>query len=332
MADPNTVNVSLFIPTRGSDVGVWDSPLNSDFNSIDGFIGGVQTISLISGSSITLTAPSGSITPSGGPTQAQNAVLRLTGTLTADTQIVLPLPGYMIIDNSTVGNFTIVLRGAQSTGSSGQIIATQGGSVQHIYNDGLNVKFVNLQPVGTYLDYAGSAVPRWITNCSVPPFLNCDGSTFSGTTFPQLAAILGGTTLPDLRGVSRATLNQGTGRITSAGSGIDGNTIFSIGGSQAQTLSLSQLPTNIASNGINTITVSAQTGGNNIPVTTGNVFITGSSGSINIAPASSNGTWTSVSSLAGTQNIGVSSSNTGGGAHPIMGPTTISGITLIRAA
>lgn len=37
-------------------------------------------------------------------------------------------------------------------------------------------------------------------------FLECDGSTFTSSTYPALTRILGGTTLPDIRGRVRADL------------------------------------------------------------------------------------------------------------------------------
>ncbi len=35
-------------------------------------------------------------------------------------------------------------------------------------------------------------------------WLLCDGSSFSGTTYPDLNTFLGGTTLPDMRGYVRS--------------------------------------------------------------------------------------------------------------------------------
>jgi Phage Tail Collar Domain len=46
-------------------------------------------------------------------------------------------------------------------------------------------------PVGAVIDFYGSAAPE--------KFLECIGGTFDGETWPELAAHLGGTTLPDLR-------------------------------------------------------------------------------------------------------------------------------------
>jgi len=110
-----------------------------------------------------------------------------------------------------------------------------------VFNDGNNFKFLGLGRVGTYWDYAGSSVPAWVSGCTTPPYLNCDGTTFSSATYPQLTVILGGTTLPDSKGRARFTLNQGSGRITSSG-GIDGNTAYASGGVQTNTLSATNLP------------------------------------------------------------------------------------------
>lgn len=58
----------------------------------------------------------------------------------------------------------------------------------------VNHNFLVVAPPGMIVVMAGSAVS--------PPdgWLFCDGAAFSGTTYPGLAAVLGATTVPDLRG------------------------------------------------------------------------------------------------------------------------------------
>jgi hypothetical protein len=318
--DPTTSNIALAVPRHGSNVDMWDVPLNGNSTALDGLIGGVQTIP-VSNSNITLTGPSTSITPTGGPTQAQNASLKFTGALTGNVKITLPLPGSIIVHNLTTGNFVVTFAAA----ASGQVIAVQQGSARRIYNDGTNVFFVDLPDVGSLLDLVTAAVPSWITACTVPPYLNCVGGTFNATTYPYLNAYLGGNTLPDLRGVSRATLNQGTGRITTAGSGIDGNTLLSVGGGQTQTLTAAQIPSIQSLNAAFGVTVS---GSAPIPTINASANIGGSGGGTVI----NNSSTITSSGVVGAGSVVSTSDNTGGGAHPIMQPTTISGITLIRAA
>lgn len=325
MVNPTTTNVLLQVPLHGAEVDTWDVPVNSDFTSLDGFLGGVQTINAAGLSPITLTAPAGAVTPAGGPSQSQNAALKFTGALTGNVPVTLPLPGQMVVHNLTTGPFVLSFRAI----GSGEVIAIDQGAVQRIYNDGTNVYFVDLPQVGTYLDSCEATVPAWIAACTKPPYLNCDGSAFSGATFPYLAQKLGGTTLPDLRGVGRYTLNQGTGRITTAGSGIDGDTRFSRGGAQNVSLSLAQLPTAITVAG--NITV-ATNPGEVFPATSGANW--GGPQNAASTPAAFQATIVNApvlnrNTLSGPNTL--TSNNTFGASHTNMPPGTISGITLIRA-
>jgi microcystin-dependent protein len=316
MTEPVTLNVGLIIPNTGDLTGVWGvNALNPDFAALDGFIGGVQPIS-VSNANIVLTAPAGSITPSGGPTQAQNKALKIIGVLTGNVQITLPLPGDMIIHNLTTGAFVVTFAAA----SAGQVIGIERGSIQRIYNDGTNVYFVGLPSVGTYWDICDATIPAWITACTVPPYLNCNGSTFNATTYPYLNAKLGGNTLPDFRGVSPAYLNQGTGRLVST---INGNIVGAIGGVELITLAASQIPllsVNVTVGGSISGTAAANEIANNPGTST--LSYTPAGGTFSPLPVS--GTFTGSGTGA--------TSNTGGAPHSNLQPTTIGGIRLIRAA
>jgi hypothetical protein len=124
MTEPTTVNVGLIVPNTGDLVGVWGSnAINPDLLALDGFLGGFQIVSA-SNAPITLTSPSGfTPTPSGGPTQAQNLVLSCMGTLTADVQVTLPIPGSYIVENLTTGNFVLSFAAA----GSGRVVAVDQG-------------------------------------------------------------------------------------------------------------------------------------------------------------------------------------------------------------
>ncbi|SHN84103.1 hypothetical protein SAMN05444170_5780 [Bradyrhizobium erythrophlei] len=162
MTVPQTVNGGLFIPGNGDLPGLWGSnAINPDMVAIEG----VTTISA-SNAPIVLTSPSGfTSTPSAGPTQAQNAVLKFTGALTGSVQVTLPIPGYYIIDNQTTGAFVLGFRAI----GSGQIIAVDQQDVQHVYNDGTNVRFVNLGRIGETAMWAGlAAIPAWVSACTIP--------------------------------------------------------------------------------------------------------------------------------------------------------------------
>lgn len=314
MVDPTTTNRGYAVPTRGSDVGTWDTPLNGNWNLLDTNIGGITTVSL---SNIAVTLNAG---------QAACGTIVLTGTLTGSVSVTFPsVQGWWSIDNQlAMGSFVCFL----TTGAGAQICAPPGEVFDIQANGSSGMKFRNLGRVGTYIDYATASVPLWISACTVPPYLNCIGGSFSGSTYPGLVQVLGTTTLPDLRGRSRAYLNQGTGRINS-GSGVDGNSIYSAGGLDQVVLVTAQIPahahvgTTGSENADHTHNIALNlTGG-------AGSFASGGSG-----PAAINGlaTFTTAGVNSNHQHNFTTGFTGGDAAHTNMPPVQISGITMIRAA
>lgn len=89
----------------------------------------------------------------------------------------------------------------------------------------VNGNFLVVAPPGMMTIWAGAG--------TTPPngWLFCDGASFSGTTYPNLQAALGGTVLPDLRGrvvvgLDSASLRIGTGNANTVGEtgGVELNT------------------------------------------------------------------------------------------------------------
>lgn len=331
MADPNTSNIALLVPTRGSDVGTWDVPLNGNATAIDGYFGGVQIISATN-APITLTAPAGAIAPSGGPTQAQNAVLSFTGALTSNVQVTLPLPGYYIVENLTTGAFVLTFAAA----AAGQVIAVDQGECQHIYNNGTNVRFVNLGRLAVTEIWAGlSALPAWVNACTVPPYLLCDGTVYNISAYPYLGARLGksfggdGSStfgVPDLRG-RIPLIYDGTGtRITTAGSGLNGQTMGAVLDQQTVTLTAAQIP-EITSN----VQVSVSGGVSvNTNIGVGGGTVAGINTSFLNGVGSQN--WPGSGSFSGSGSGAAQSNNTANQAHPNVQPSQVTGIAVIRAA
>lgn len=210
---PTTSNIKLSVPSHGSNVDTWDAdPINNNSGIIDAIFGSVTSTAL-SNTPVTLSA-----------TALQVSVLRFSGALSGNVAVsVAALKKAWIVENLCTGLFVVTL-----TGGSGNVIALPPGSSQ-VYWDGANMSFINLGRIGAFWDYPATSVPAWVTACTVPPALACIGGTFSAVTYPLLNAILGGTTLPDLRGRARFALNGGTNRLTTGG-GIDGDTLFASGG------------------------------------------------------------------------------------------------------
>lgn len=185
--------------------------------------------------------------------------------------------------------------------------------------------------------FIGELIPFTL---STPPALTVlpFGQTLSRTTYAALwvvaqAEITAGSTLynngdgsttfgiPDLRGRILIPNDKMGGsaasRVTTAGSGINGAVNGSTGGTETQTLTLSQVPTGITVNGTLPVTVGS---GLNVPATGGNVSPGTGNGGSGSGPQSSVGSWgNGTFTAAGT----LTSNNTSGAAHPNMPPGII---------
>lgn len=297
-----TPNLQLATPANGSFVGTWDQPMNANTTTVDAVAGSITTKSLTN-APVTLSV-----------TEAQVAILRFTGALTGNCVITLPaIIKSWICENLTTGAFWVKI-----SGGSGQVVALRPGASQ-VYWDGTNVKFINLGGIGDYWDSSEGDTPLWVSVCTVPPALKCDGSTFNASTYPILNAHLGGNTLPDFKGRGAFYMDGGTNRITTAGSGVDGTTRFAAGGAQNVTLNTTMIPSH--SHGITDPGHSHSTSPQAINVGAVPGFgVTGGSGST-VPPAVIQPAFT-----------GISVDATGGGAfHNNMPPAVMSGVRMIWA-
>lgn len=93
---PTTANKGYSVPTTSSEVGTWGDDINTNsFGVIDSNVGGLYSLSL-SASNPTLTS-----------TQAQNCIIRCTGTLLADITVTSACIGFYFVENLTTGAHTV---------------------------------------------------------------------------------------------------------------------------------------------------------------------------------------------------------------------------------
>lgn len=123
-----TTNKNLETPARGSNVNVWDTPLNSDFDIIDLALGGVTSLNAGSGS-VTLT-----------DVQYQPLVISISGTLAANITYTIPsgVGGQWIVRNTaTGGSYTVTF----ASGGAGDSVVIERDINTLIFSDGTNVRF-----------------------------------------------------------------------------------------------------------------------------------------------------------------------------------------------
>lgn len=313
MVDPVTTNIGAYVPSLGSDVGSWNQPVNANTSTMDSLAANVAIIGLTN-APVTLTVPPNSGAAWSGPYQSQSGILRFTGVLSSAVTVTIPRAGFFICENlCTVGSFYVAL----ASSAPGNVVCAPPGEATHVYCDGVNVKYVDFGRIGSYMDLAVSAVPAWITNCTVPPYLNCNGAAFSAVTYPALAAYLGGTTLPDSKGRSRFALDQGAGRITTAGSGFDGTTLLAGGGDQLLQTHNHTASSSVTDPGHTHVEQGSGAGGPSTAPLAGNYAIVGL-----VATTQSSTTGITVATTV---------ANAGGGAAQNVPPAFVGGLTLIRA-
>jgi len=302
------------LQSTGSNTGTWGSTLNTSvFQLIDNNLGAIVTLSL-SSSNYTLTS-----------TERQAAILRLTGTLLANVIVTTGCYGFFFVENLTSGNFSVTL----TNGAGTSIIPPQYSRVPVLSDSTNGLRFAApTLPPGMIIDYAGASG-------TIPPYLAgewlfCDGSSVSTTTyaglFQAIAYTYGGSggsfSLPDLRGRGRfGRDNMGgsaAGRITTAGSSLDGTTLGAAGGAQNVTLTQSQLPTSIGS-AASTTTVAVDGGSNSVSLFTASAFAAALSGSAFVAAS---GTANTTRTFTATTTTTLSNSG-GGNAHSSMPPGMI---------
>lgn len=319
---PNEPIKGLNTPNTGDLVGGWGTTaVNANMQAIAGMLGGFASFSLSGATTIALSAPSGSLTPGGGPTQQQNAMLRFTGVQSGTATVQFSLPGFFIIDNQCTGTtFPVVCAPATGTGTQ---IGVPWGAKTHVFFDGTNVDFVNPPIPGTAIDLHGvTAIPAWMTACTKQYALIKDGATYSTATYAMLGAQLGSTFggngvttfgVPDEGQRMRLAWSASAGRVTSGGSGIAGNTMGAAGGDQ---LMQSHNHTSPA------LTDPGHTHTSNA--------LTGNAGSFQVAGGNvtiSNATIaTSVTGITIAPNVGT----TGAGGSQNMPPTIVSFLALIK--
>jgi hypothetical protein len=206
MAETYTTNKSFAQVTPGTDSGTWGPFVNNNVGILDTMLGGVAVIPLTNAN----------VQLSSG--QYQCLTVALNGALSGNIVLTFPggVGGMWNISNNTTNSsaFSITMT---TTSAGSRAIGVPPGQITPVLLDGTNPFFTNLpHSVGGYWFHGGSSVPAWVSNCTIPPYLNCDGTTFTAATYPALNSFLGGNTLPDARGRALFATEQGTGRLAGA--------------------------------------------------------------------------------------------------------------------
>jgi len=151
---PSSTNKGYTQPTYNSEVGTWGTDINTNFSGIvDSNLGGVASISL-SNANVTLSSA-----------QAQNLVIKLSGTLSTNVIISSPIVGFCIVENNTSGAHTVTWQANFGSGNIGSGFVLGQGSRTFLVSDtsaGARTVVSGVLVSGTITTfYQASAPPGW---------------------------------------------------------------------------------------------------------------------------------------------------------------------------
>lgn len=132
-ADTTSTNLQLLLMGTGLHSSDWGTQTNANLTKVESAIAGISSITVTGDA--TLTAD-----------QARPAVLKFTGTLTANTTITVPAVSKMwVVVNNTTGSYTLTL----TTGSGATVTIPQAAPWHMYFCDGTNVYDVSTDGLPT---------------------------------------------------------------------------------------------------------------------------------------------------------------------------------------
>jgi hypothetical protein len=142
MATIYSSDLKLSIMATGENAGTWGQITNTNLYLIQQAIGGYQEVSIAGGAQTTALAMS-----DGALSNARNAVIKLTGTITGNQIVTVPtgVEKTWIVYNGTTGAFTVEFKQA---GGTGVTFSTTNKGFKYLYADATNVNEIVLGAPG----------------------------------------------------------------------------------------------------------------------------------------------------------------------------------------
>jgi len=130
MANSTSANLKLTVQTTGENSGTWGQITNTNLLILEQAIGGYDEVGITSGATLTFS--------NGVLSNGKNQVLRLTGTITSNVNVVIPdsIEKTYLVENATSGAFTVTFKTTSGTGATW---STTDKGYKILYSDGTNI-------------------------------------------------------------------------------------------------------------------------------------------------------------------------------------------------
>ena len=138
MASSFSTDLKLELMVTGENAGTWGDKTNTNLNLVQQAVAGVESVTVTS-TDVTLVMSNAALS------NARNMVLKLTGTLAANCNVIVPagIEKTYIVDNGCVhSTFTLTFKTASGTG----VLLAQGNKYV-LYSDGTNTTLVSMDQV-----------------------------------------------------------------------------------------------------------------------------------------------------------------------------------------
>jgi len=132
MANSTSANLKLTVQATGENSGTWGQITNTNLLILEQAIGGYDAVGLNATTGATLTFSNGVLS------NGKNQVLRLTGTITTNVNVVIPdsIEKTYLVENATSGAFTVTFKTTSGTGATW---STTDKGYKILYSDGTNI-------------------------------------------------------------------------------------------------------------------------------------------------------------------------------------------------
>ena len=132
MANSTSASLKLTVQATGENSGTWGQITNTNLLILEQAIGGYDAVGLNTTNGATLTFSNGALS------NGKNQVLKLTGTITANVNVIIPnsIEKTYIIENATSGAHTVTVK---TTSGTGFTFGTTEKTRVILYSDGTNI-------------------------------------------------------------------------------------------------------------------------------------------------------------------------------------------------
>ena len=133
MASTYSTDLKIELMVTGENAGTWGDKTNTNLNLVQQAIAGFESVSIAGGAQTTTL-----VMTDGALSNARNAVIKLTGTITGNQIVTIPTgieKTYTVL-NSTTGAFTVEFKQA---GGTGVTFGTTDKSAKTLFADGTNI-------------------------------------------------------------------------------------------------------------------------------------------------------------------------------------------------